>query len=99
MLTGPADLSKFLSIDPKILFATLGMPLLSGQSWTSARKRPCHAVSLASSILYAIQPAACLLVGSKLQDSACAVHIDTSGVFDWLVEVHISRTVYNAVGA
>jgi hypothetical protein len=31
LLTAPADLSKFPSIDPKILFAALGMPFLSGQ--------------------------------------------------------------------
>ena len=32
--TGPADMSKFLSIDPKILFAALGMPFISVQTWT-----------------------------------------------------------------
>ena len=48
MLPGPADLSKFPSIDPKILFAALGMPFKSVHSSTSARNRSSHAVSLAS---------------------------------------------------
>jgi hypothetical protein len=36
-LTGPADLSKFPSIDPKILLAALSMPFKNVHSLTGAR--------------------------------------------------------------
>ena len=41
MSTGPADLLKYPSVDPKILFAALSMPFKYVHSWTGARDSSC----------------------------------------------------------